>query len=423
MLSDSNMTAIPPKSNRLRVLHTSDWHLGKRLYHQTRYEEFEQFLAWLITIIHTHQIDILIVAGDVFDTMTPSNKAQQLYYQFLNQVANSNCQHVVIISGNHDSPSFLEAPKALLTALNITVVGTPSSTPTEDVLVLKNTQDQAQAIIIAVPYLRDKDIRTSEIIESITDKDDKTTQAIAKHYRTLTDIAIKLHHHKLPIIATGHLFVAGSHIYAKDDGMRPVSVGTLGKIGATIFDERIDYVALGHIHACQTVNHQNHIRYCGSPIAMGFGEAQKNKCVLIIDFEQNRPTIHSLTVPIFQHLCRIEGNWQSIKHRLTELVAQHTSIWVEVIYTGDTLEPNLVKNIQSLVEHSTLNVLSIQNKSPSQRSLSPTHPQETLSELTPIQVFDRLLIEKEVDESEKQMLKHAYQTLINDLEQEDTNAL
>ena len=101
----------------MRILHTSDWHLGRSLYGRKRYEEFAAFLDWLVQAIEGEGIDALLVAGDVFDTSTPSNRAQELYYRFLCRVAASCCRYVVVIAGNHDSPSFLNAPKELLRAL------------------------------------------------------------------------------------------------------------------------------------------------------------------------------------------------------------------------------------------------------------------------------------------------------------------
>ena len=95
----------------MKILHTSDWHLGRTLYGRKRYEEFEAFLAWLTETIREREIDALLVAGDVFDTSTPSNRAQELYYRFLCRVVASHCRHVVVIAGNHDSPSFLNAPR------------------------------------------------------------------------------------------------------------------------------------------------------------------------------------------------------------------------------------------------------------------------------------------------------------------------
>ena len=108
----------------LTILHTSDWHLGRRLYGRMRYEEFEAFLSWLQETISAQKVDVLIVAGDIFDTMTPSNRAQALYYEFLGKVSKLCCEHIVIVAGNHDSPTFLDAPSKVLKFLNVHVIGT-----------------------------------------------------------------------------------------------------------------------------------------------------------------------------------------------------------------------------------------------------------------------------------------------------------
>jgi exonuclease SbcD len=107
----------------MKILHTSDWHIGRTLYGRKRYEEFEAFLTWLAETIQQNEIYALLVAGDVFDTSAPSNRAQELYYRFLCRVAASSCRHIVVVAGNHDSPSFLNAPNELLKALDVHVVG------------------------------------------------------------------------------------------------------------------------------------------------------------------------------------------------------------------------------------------------------------------------------------------------------------
>src|SRR4030065_515040 len=145
---------LPP----LRLLHTSDWHSGRTLYGRKRYEEFEAFLTWLAGTIQQNEINALLVAGDVFDTSAPSNRAQELFYRFLCRVAASSCRHVVVVAGNHDSPSFLNAPKELLKALDVHVVGSSTESPDGEVLVLQNEQDTPELIVCAVPYLRDRDI-------------------------------------------------------------------------------------------------------------------------------------------------------------------------------------------------------------------------------------------------------------------------
>ena len=108
----------------MKLLHTSDWHLGRMLYtKKERSEEHVLFLQWLLDIIRENQVDVLIIAGDVFDSTSPGNTSLKIYYDFLLKVRNCGCSHVVIVGGNHDSPGLLEAPKEILSVLNVTVVG------------------------------------------------------------------------------------------------------------------------------------------------------------------------------------------------------------------------------------------------------------------------------------------------------------
>ncbi|GAA0314423.1 hypothetical protein GCM10009129_09630 [Psychrobacter aestuarii] len=255
-----------------------------------RYEEFAAFLAWLQDAMHAQQVDILIVAGDVFDTMTPSNRAQALYYEFLAAVAKSTCQHIVIVAGNHDSPSFLDAPSQFLRALNVHVIGTACDDVKDEVLVLDNADGQPSAIVAAVPYLRDRDVRGSSAGESMDTKDANVVKGIQAHYDRVATIAkekqaalLASDSRHIPIIATGHLFAAGGKT-TEDDGVRELYVGNLGKVTADTFGDSFDYVALGHLHVPQRVGGCEHIRYSGSPIAMGFGEARQQKQVLLVQF-------------------------------------------------------------------------------------------------------------------------------------------
>ena len=275
----------------LTLLHTSDWHLGRRLYGKPRYNEFKQFLDWQLQTLREQKVDVLLIAGDIFDTTAPSNQAQNLYYDFLSQVCHTDCRHVIIVAGNHDSASFLEAPKQLLKAFNIHIVGSMTDTPTDEVITLSDKAGQPELIVMAVPYLRDRDVRTVGHGERLDDKERKLAQGIKAHYAQIADIAIAQqaqlqakHKRSIPIVATGHLFTVGGQTM-EGDGVRDLYVGSLGSIGAEIFHPQIDYVALGHLHIPQVVGGQPHIRYAGSPIAMGFGESRQQKQVHLLRFD------------------------------------------------------------------------------------------------------------------------------------------
>jgi len=200
----------------MNILHTSDWHLGRKLYGRNRYEEFQQCLDWFVEQIETQNIDVLLIAGDIFDTTAPTHRAQAMYYAFLCRVAISSCQHIVIIGGNHDSPSFLHAPSEILKQLQVHVIASVEQQAIEDeVIVLKDSEGMATLIVCAVPFLRDRDMRLVEAGESIADKESKLADAIAKHYADVAGIALQYQqkHQKttgcrLPIIAMGHLFAA-----------------------------------------------------------------------------------------------------------------------------------------------------------------------------------------------------------------------
>jgi exonuclease SbcD len=289
-IPDASLPSLTTQIKPLTILHTSDWHLGRRLYGRLRYEEFESFLHWLQDTISAQKVDILIVAGDIFDTMTPSNKAQALYYEFLGKVSRSCCQHVVIVAGNHDSPTFLDAPSNVLKFLNVHVIGTACDDLDDEVLVLGDDDNNPHCIIAAVPYLRDRDVRSSSAGESADSKDANVIAGICEHYDNVADIAkakqadlSKTHQRYIPIVATGHLFASGGKT-TEDDGVRELYVGSLGKISADMFNDGFDYVALGHLHVPQRVGGCESIRYSGSPIAMGFGEAKQQKQVLLVQF-------------------------------------------------------------------------------------------------------------------------------------------
>jgi len=307
----------------MRVLHTSDWHIGRTLYGRKRYEEFESFLTWLAETIQQNRIDALLVSGDVFDTSAPSNRAQELYYRFLCRVAASVCRHVVVVAGNHDSPSFLNAPKELLKALDVHVVGSSTENTEDEVLVLRNEQDAPELIVCAVPYLRDRDIRVAEAGESVEDKERKMIEGIRNHYATVAALAEQKREElgaDIPIVGTGHLFTAGGQT-VDGDGVRELYVGSLAHVTAGIFPASFDYLALGHLHMPQKVNGSETIRYSGSPLPMGFGEAKQQKSVCQVEFHSTAASVQLIDVPVFQELECVTGDWDAISSRILELSA------------------------------------------------------------------------------------------------------
>jgi len=456
----------------MKILHTSDWHLGRSLYGRKRYDEFAGFLDWLSFTIEEEGIDALLIAGDVFDTSTPGNRAQELYYRFLCRVSGSCCRHIVVIAGNHDSPSFLNAPKELLRALNVYVVGAMTENPEDEVIVIsdagsedkdlhggiQDTSDpgtkisypEKTAIICAVPYLRDKDIRMVEPGESIEDKNKRLVEGIKRHYAEVVAIAQQKRkamlqesktnspQPKIPIIVMGHLFTAGGKTI-DGDGVRQLYVGSLAHVSEDVFPPSIDYLALGHLHVPQCVGGNQHVRYCGSPIPMGFGEASQQKSVVIVDFgpqimqgdelikqdsqsKDHDPWILLKKVPCFQRLDRIVGSADDILERLQHLIQKESRAWLEIEYTGSGITGNLREMIDEAIADSSLEICLIKNRRVVEQVISTIEQNETLDALDAGDVFVRCLDTFDVPEEEREDLTASYNEIINGLLEEDKNA-
>lgn len=412
------------KGEHMKLLHTSDWHIGRALYGRKRYDEFEAFLNWLAGLMEDENIDVLLVAGDVFDNSTPSNLAQEMYYCFLYRVAAASHRHVVVTAGNHDSPSFLNAPKELLKFLNIHVVGCASDPPADELIVLAGPDQEPRLIVCAIPYLRDRDIRTAEAGESIEDKERKIIEGIRTHYRMVCEAAEEkraMLKKSIPIIAMGHLYAAGGQTI-EGDGVRELYIGSLAQVRMDVFPECIDYLALGHLHIPQTVGGSDFIRYSGSPLPIGFGEAEQEKSVVLVEFSGNAPNVTNIPVPRFQELKTLRGDWQAIARDIEELKSGGSKPWLEIAYEGDEIAGSLRERLDEAIEGTGIEVLRVKNNRVLERAMSRMDTDETLDDLDVTDVFKRCLESHEVPENQRPALLNAYQEIIVSLHDEDALA-
>lgn len=412
------------KKSKIKILHTSDWHIGRALYGRKRYAEYEAFLNWLAERIVSEEVDALLVAGDVFDNSSPSNRAQELYYRFLCRVAGSRCRHVIVVAGNHDSPSFLNAPKEILRFLDVHVVGAASISPEDDVIVLQDAEGVPELIVCAVPYLRDRDIRTAEAGESIEDKDRKLVEGVRDRYARACALAEEKRSNsnlEIPIISMGHLFAAGGKT-VEGDGVRELYVGSLAHVSSAIFPECIDYLALGHLHVPQKVGGAETMRYSGSPLPMGFGEAKQEKSLCLVEFSGRESTVSILSVPRFQELERISGDWEKIFGRLDELIAAGSGAWIEIVYEGNGSAGDLNQRLEEKIAGTNLEIRRIKNNRAATLALTGDGKNETLDDLNANDVFDRLLKAHEISDGLRTDLLRAYGEIVADLHEEDSNA-
>jgi exonuclease SbcD len=408
----------------MKILHSSDWHLGSSLYGHKRYEEFEAFLKWLVRLIQKEQIDVLLVAGDIFDTSTPSNRALELYYQFLNMVTSIPGLQVILTAGNHDSPSLINAPQDLLKHLDIHVFGSVPENPENEIVVIKDNKGQPSLIICAVPYLRDRDIRLSEPGESIEDKTRKLEKGVQEHYRQVVRIA-KARRDELgghiPIVATGHLFVSGGET-VDGDGVRELYVGNLARIRAENLCDGIDYLALGHLHVPQMISGKNSIRYCGSPIALGFGDAGQQKQVVIVEFGSGEPVIRTVLVPKFRDIRTLKGDISTIENEIRSLLTLDHSVWIEVIFSGTLSASTVQTQFRDLTDGTNVVIIRTKPMEKGNYVFTPEEEGESLEDLSKMDVFRRCMDAKNIPTEERQELTDLFSEILHEMNEEDTLA-
>lgn len=381
----------------MKILHTADWHLGHRLHEQSQYEEQRLFLQWLENFIIDNKIDVLLISGDVFDTGTPSSQSLKLYYGFLANLTKSNCTHIIITGGNHDSPGTLNAPKELLDALAIRVVGKATEAIEEEVF--KLAVNNEELIVAAVPYLRDQDIRRAVEGETFDQLTDRYKQALINHYNKAATHCETIKTEHTPVIALGHLFAIGGSV---SDSEQNIYVGTLGHIGADDFPEIFDYIALGHLHRPQKVGGKDHIRYSGSPNVLSFSEINYKKQVLVLTTQKADIThIEAAKVPKFRKIDRISGHLEECIEKLQTVKTNGYDLvpWVEVVLDNESNTTIGYDEIHKAAEDLNVKVLKVTLKN--QQDMTGfeqlVNSTKHIKELSPMEVFERKCAEQNFD--------------------------
>lgn len=409
----------------MRIIHTSDWHLGQYFFTKTRAQEHQQFLDWLLAQIREQQVDALIVAGDIFDTGSPPSYARELYNRFVVAIRDTQCQ-LIILGGNHDSVATLNESKSLLACLNTTVIANVYTENPQVPIILYQKNHTPGALLCAIPYLRPRDMVNSKSGQSGAEKQHVLKEAIADYYQRQYQAALDLRKQlkvNIPIIATGHLTTIGASV---SDSVREIYIGTLEAFNATLFPP-FDYIALGHIHRPQRVNKSGHIRYSGSPIPLSFDESAQQKSVCLIDFEQDKlAEMTLLPIPEFQLLRTLSGSLQEIATQLELLATQYnemdTTIWLDIEVSTQDYLSDIQTRIQELTQSPLFEVIVLR-RAKKQRQALMQNEKETLTELTVYDVFERRLAQHSFETAEdKTRLTTLFKQAVEMAEQEDNNA-
>jgi exonuclease SbcD len=394
----------------MKILHTADWHLGHRLHENSQFEEQTLFLQWIENYINEDQIDVLLISGDIFDSGSPSNQSMKMYYNFLMKLKATTCKFIVITGGNHDSAGILNAPKELLEALSIKVVGKATDHIEDEVFEIEI--DNEKVIIAAVPYLRDGDIRRAVAGESFEDLTDKYKTALITHYQLAAEQCKLINPNNAPVIAMGHLFAVGGTI---SDSEQNIYVGTLGHIGAADFPTYFDYIALGHLHRPQIIGGNEKVRYCGSPHILSFSELSYDKKILVLTIKESEiSNVNEVVVPCFRNFYSLNGTAIECIEKFPDMISNSYELtpWVEIV-----LNENHTVNTTALkkeAEKYSFEILKTSLKKQQstigiEELLKNT---KSIKELLPVEVFELKCKEMGVNLSQKPKIADAFNEIL-----------
>ena len=337
----------------MKIIHTADWHIGQTFFDYDRKAEHTVFLNWLKKQVNTLSVDILLVAGDIFDSPNPSAESQKLYYHFLRDITAENPDlQIIIIAGNHDSAARLEAPNPLLETMNVTVRGIVKRKENGEIdfdnLIIPLNKG---GYCLAVPFLRQGDYPDSNTY----------TEGVQAMYHALFK---QINDKEKPIIALGHLQATGSEISQNDRAERTI-IGGLECISPDAFVDAITYTALGHLHRSQKVSGRENVRYAGAPLPMSFAEKKNKQGVILITINE-KTVIEKLEFDAPVKLMSIPKQPSPLTEVLAEIEnlpkgeIDNSSPFLEIKVLVTEPEPSLRNQIEKALEGKAVKLARIE---------------------------------------------------------------
>lgn len=385
----------------MRILHTSDWHLGQHFMGKSRQAEHQALMDWLLVQTEAHAVDAVLIAGDIFDTGSPPSYARELYSHLVVRLHRAGVA-LLLLGGNHDSVATLGESRSVLACLGTTVVAELGE-PADHIVVLpeRGNDGQAGCIVCAVPFIRPRDVLQSQAGQSAQDKQQSMQAAIQAYYQSVYEagrarqaqLQLTLGR-RVPLIATGHLTTVGA---SSNESVREIYVGSLEAFPTAAFP-LVDYIALGHIHKPQKVGGLAHIRYSGSPIPLGFDEARQQKEVLLVDLDATGLAgITPLAVPRFQPLVSVVGSLSALAGAITAAAALGSAgapVWLEVTVAEDDYLSDLPARVKDMTQGLAVEVLRVRRQRANTAAIFAGEALQTLDELSPEDVFAQRLAQE-----------------------------
>ena len=410
----------------MRLLHTSDWHLGQTLHNYERSYEHQCFLDWLLDTLVSEEIDALLIAGDVFDTANPSAAAQKQLYRFLQQARARMPQlDIVVIAGNHDSPGRLEAPGPLLEEHGTSVIGHVLRKADAEIdlerhlVALHDKSGAVQAWCLAIPFLRPGDVPRMAVPEGEEAPLDPYLAGIGLLYQQAFALAASRRTGNQSIVAMAHCHMVDGT--ASLESERRIVIGGTEALPAGIFDPGIAYAALGHLHLAQRVGQKEHLRYSGSPLPLSFSEVGYQHQVLRIDLENGAVTVTPLMVPRAVELLRVPPKPAPLDEALAALEALvlsdqplHQQPFLEVRVLLDAPEPGLRGRIEAAIAGKPVRLAKIEptRKHDGAGNAETAMSLDQLAQMQPDDIFRRLYLQKYGDDAPDDQLQ-AFAELLN----------
>ena len=409
----------------MRLLHTSDWHLGQSLKGYDRQAEHQTFLAWLLNKLDERQIDALLIAGDIFDQANPSAAAQTLFYRFLAQ-ARARCPllDIVVIAGNHDSAARIDAPHAILIELGVHVAGHLNARAELDEATLQRIcvpltrrDGSVGAWALAVPFLRPGDLTNAQ--------GDGYAAGVRAAYQHVLDAALARREPDQALIAMGHLHVQGATV--SEDSERRLIIGGEEVLDANIFPPELTYVALGHLHKPQSVGHER-IRYCGSPLPLSFSEIHYLHQVVEINLDgASVISIETHLIPRPAQILRVPDKPKPLAEALEELraltvsdAAEGLEPLLEVQILESIAPTDLRAQVDEALAGKRIRLTGITRTSPPRQASAAGEDEATtrlaMNDLKPDRLFQRLLSEHDDIPNQDELL-NAFAELVDELQQ------
>jgi exonuclease SbcD len=411
----------------MRLLHTSDWHLGHTLYDTSREAEHAAFLEWLLDTLESQKVDALLVAGDIFDTANPSAEAQAAWYQFVAR-ARRRCPEldIVVIGGNHDSAARLDAPDPLFSALDVRVVGgLPKSNGAVDLdrlLVPLKAKGKVGAWVAAVPYLRPADLPlVSE------EAGDKLVEGVRAVYAEVLEGARARREPGQALVAMGHCYMVGTELSALSE--RKILGGNQHALPVDLFPEDVAYAALGHLHKAQRVGGREGVRYSGSPLPLSLSEASYSHQVLLVELDGERlASVRPLPVPRRVEILRVPARDTATLEDVVALLEalpeleSGTPDWrrpyLEVRVALPRPEPALRRRVEAALEGKAARLVKLTPEyTGTGNALAEERPGVSLKERTPEDVF-RARYARDYTEPPDPALLEAFHSLLTQVQED-----